>query len=75
MRNIYKLAFTGKMGAGKTSAVINTFDILSEQFGQENTFGSIISFAAPLHQTAEFFKRNEKPRIFLQKLDNGHPVN
>lgn len=68
MKNIYKLAFTGKMGAGKTTAALEALGIFTEHYGPEDSIGYIIQFANPLHQSAVAFHRREKPRTFLQRL-------
>lgn len=67
-KNIYKLAFTGKMGAGKTTASLVSLGILTEKYGHQASIGYVIQFANPLHQSAVAFHRKEKPRLFLQRL-------
>jgi hypothetical protein len=67
-KKIYKLAFSGKMGAGKTSASLTALGLLSEKYGKDNAIGYIIKFSNPLHQTAYAFHRREKPKVFLQRL-------
>jgi hypothetical protein len=67
-KQVYKLAFMGKMGAGKSSAALMALGLLAEKYGKENAMGYIIKFANPLHQTALAFHRTEKPRVFLQRL-------
>lgn len=68
MKNIYKLAFTGKMGAGKTSTSLVALGIFTERYGPEDSIGYVVQFANPLHQSAQAFHRKEKPRTFLQRL-------
>ena len=68
MKNVYKLAFTGKMGSGKTSASLTALGIFTEKYGPEDSIGYVIQFANPLHQSAVAFHRKEKPRTFLQRL-------
>lgn len=68
MKNIYKLAFMGKMGTGKSSAALSALGILTEKYGPNDAIGYIIQFANPLHQAAVAFHRKEKPRVFLQRL-------
>jgi dephospho-CoA kinase len=67
-KNIYKLAFTGLMGAGKTSTSLLALGIFTEKYGPDNSIGYVIQFANPLHQSAVAFHRREKPRTFLQRL-------
>lgn len=67
-KRIYKLAFTGKMGSGKTSASLIALGALTEKYGMDNSIGYVISFAYPLHQCAVALHRKSKPRLFLQRL-------
>ncbi len=70
-KNIYKLAFCGKMGAGKTSASLIALGLLAEHFGQQNSIGYVIKFAQPLYQSMLAFHRNKTgnpERTFLQRL-------
>jgi dephospho-CoA kinase len=68
-KNIYKIAFMGKMGSGKTSVAYMALGLLNEKYGGlDKAIGYIIKFANPLHQTAVAFHRTEKPRVFLQRL-------
>ena len=68
VKTVYKLAFTGKMGAGKTSTSLLALGIFTEKYGPEDSIGYVIQFANPLHQAAVAFHRREKPRVFLQRL-------
>jgi hypothetical protein len=68
MKNIHKLAFTGKMGAGKTSASLTALGLFIEKYGEENIKHYPLKFANPLHRCAIVFHRKEKPRVFLQRL-------
>ena len=68
MKQFYKIAFTGKMGAGKTSASLLALGLLADKYGQEDAVGFVIKFANPLHACAIAFHRKEKPRVFLQRL-------
>ena len=68
MNKVHKIAFTGKMGAGKSTAALVALGIYTEMYGPEDSIGVIIQFANPLHQAAVAFHRREKPRVFLQRL-------
>lgn len=68
VKKVFKLAFTGKMGAGKSSAALQALGIFTEKYGPTDSIGYIIQFAHPLHQCAVIFHRKEKPRVFLQRL-------
>lgn len=67
---VHKIAFTGKMGAGKGAAAVLFPGIVSDVYGAENVRAWIFSFAWPLKQCARIFHQNDvkKPRIFLQRL-------
>lgn len=67
-KKIYKIAFTGPMGAGKTSAAIATTGILADLYGGDGTIAYVIAFANPLKQCSLAFHQREKNRIFLQRL-------
>lgn len=68
MKNICKIAFTGKMGAGKSTATLSSLGLFTEKYGFDDTKGFIIAFANPLHQCAMAFHCKEKPRKFLQRV-------
>lgn len=68
MKNVHRLAFMGKMGAGKSTAALVALGIYTEKYGPDDSIGVIIQFANPLHQSAVAFHRKEKPRVFLQRL-------
>lgn len=65
---IHKIAFTGKMGAGKTSASIAVPGILADLYGGENSIAYVIAFANPLKQCSLAFHQHQKHRTFLQRL-------
>ena len=67
-KQIYKVAFTGPFGAGKTSAAFITTGVLSELYGGDNAIAYIIAFANPLKQCSLAFHRKEKERRFLQRI-------
>jgi len=67
MKHIYKIAFTGKMGSGKTAASIITTGLLMEKYN-EDAIGTVIKFANPIYQTVKAFHRTDNPRIFKQRL-------
>ena len=70
-KKIYKLAFSGKMGAGKTSGIIASLEYLSDLYGPENVIGYAVKFAQPLYQCMVSFHRFTKgnaERTFLQRL-------
>ena len=70
-KKIYKLAFSGKMGAGKTSAIISALGYLTELYGPDQVIGYAIKFAQPLYQSMVSFHRFTKgnpERTFLQRL-------
>lgn len=68
MKNIYKLAFTGKMGSGKTTASLAALGLFTEKYGPSDSIGYVIKFANPLYQCAAAFHCKEKPRTFLQRV-------
>ena len=70
-KNVYKIAFCGKMSAGKTSATLITLGILTEKYGPDASIGYVLKFAQPLYQSMLAFHRNTKAkpeRVFLQRL-------
>jgi hypothetical protein len=70
-KNVYKLAFCGKMGAGKTSASLLALGLLTERFGDHDSIGYVIKFAQPLYQCMLAFHHNKggsAERVFLQRL-------
>jgi hypothetical protein len=70
-KNIYKLAFCGKMGSGKTSASLLALGLLTERFSEHNSIGYVIKFAQPLYQCMLAFHRNKggsAERTFIQRL-------
>jgi hypothetical protein len=68
MKRVYKLAFMGKMGAGKSTVALEALGLFVAKHTTEDSIGYFIKFANPLHQCALAFHRREKPRTFLQRL-------
>jgi len=69
-KKIYKIAFTGPFGSGKTTAAIITTGLLSEMYGGDNAIAYVIAFANPVKQCSLAFHRREKERRFLQRLSD-----
>jgi hypothetical protein len=70
-KKLYKLAFCGKMGSGKTTATLVALGALTEKYGAELAIGYVIKFAQPLYQSMLAFHRMVKgkpERVFLQRL-------
>jgi len=70
-KRLIKLAFYGKMGAGKTTASLKMLELLTERFDGENSIGYIITFAQPLKYALLAMHRNAKgsaERVFMQRL-------
>jgi dephospho-CoA kinase len=70
-KNVYKIAFCGKMGAGKTSATLISLGLLTDKYGPDAAIGYVLKFAQPLYQSMLAFHRNIKgspERVFLQRL-------
>lgn len=70
-KRVIKIAFSGKMGSGKTQASYRTLGLLADKFGSDNSIGFIIKFAQPLYTSMMAFHRNTKgqaERVFLQRL-------
>jgi dephospho-CoA kinase len=70
-KRVIKIAFCGKMGAGKTQATYSMLGLLADQFGQDNSVGFVIKFAQPLYNSLIAFHRYSKgkaERTFMQRL-------
>jgi hypothetical protein len=70
-KKVHKLAFCGKMGAGKSVAIVSSLDCLADLYGGDNVIGYSIKFANPLYQSMLAFHRMTKgqsERTFLQRL-------
>jgi hypothetical protein len=68
MKNIYKVAFCGKMGSGKTTASLSILGLLHEKYGADDAIGFVIKFANPLYAAVNAFHQQTKPRVFMQRL-------
>jgi dephospho-CoA kinase len=69
-KRIIKIAFYGKMGAGKTTASLAASGALADKFGQEDSIGYVIKFAQPLYNCLQAFHRTVKEapeRTFMQR--------
>lgn len=65
---IHKIAFCGRMGAGKSTAAIALTGIYTDEYGYQDVKAWVVAFANPLKQCAMAFHQEGKPRVFLQRL-------
>lgn len=66
-KQLFKVAFCGKMGAGKTASTLAALGLLKAIYG-DSAAGFVIKFAQPIYATVRAFHRGEKPRVFMQRL-------
>lgn len=66
-KHIYKFAFCGKMGSGKTTAAEAAFHIYRNRYGPDNVYAGILKFAQPLYEARDSLHIDFKPRTFLQR--------
>jgi dephospho-CoA kinase len=66
MQKLYKFAFCGKMGSGKTTAMQMVAAILQNKYGENNTTAFHLKFAGPIYRTLGVLHVPGKPRVFMQ---------
>jgi hypothetical protein len=67
VKQIYKIAFCGKMGAGKTTAALQLTGIMQDRFG-DDAYCCVIKFGQPIYGALAVLHRRTKERTFMQRF-------